>query len=73
MIDAASSLIRDAWMPAVVPGKPVVGGVAGGAVDAKHPRMEGRIAMTTYARTGQARKLSIRMALLTSQPNMAAC
>ena len=73
VIHTTAALIGNARMRAIVSGEPVVRGVARGAVCTKHSGVEGRVTMATYARTGQARKLSIRMALLTSQPNMSAC
>lgn len=73
MVDTAPALICYSRMRAIVPGEPVIRGMAGGAVCAEHSSMEDRIGMTTYARAGQARELSTGMALFTRQPHVPAC
>ncbi len=47
MIDAPAAFIGDAWMRTVIARKPVVGCVAGGAIQAEHSSVEDRVNMTT--------------------------
>lgn len=49
VIDSAPALVRNCRVRTVVPRVPIVGGMARGAIQAKHPGVENRVAVTTRA------------------------
>ena len=49
MVDPAPTLVCNAGVPTVVDCIPIVGGVAAGTVQAEHPGMEDRVAVTARA------------------------
>lgn len=64
MIDSPAALISNAGVPTLVYGIPIVGGVTAGTVQAEHPGVKDRVAVTARAVGGQPGELTRGMATL---------
>ena len=67
VIHPAPAFVCDAWMTAIILGKPVFRRMTGSAIETKHPRMKDRVAMTTHACRPQPGKSTRGMALFTDK------
>lgn len=72
MINAAPSLVGNTRVRTVIGRRPVIGGMAGDALRAKHARMKDRVSMTAYTRRRQPCELTRGMTFLTGYVRMSA-